>query len=404
MKALCYSGVNKLKVETVSDPEILNPKDVIVKVVYSSVSGIDLHFLHGYIPGMKVGDILGHEFVGEIVETGAEVKNLQKGDRVVVAPVIGCGTCFYCKNEQWSLCDNSNHESYLQDKLIGHSTAGIFGGSHLYGGYSGSHAEFIRVPYADSGCFKIPDQLSYEQALFASDSIPTGYMAADMTVKPGDIVAVWGAGAVGQMAMAAAKLKGASRVIAIDRHDFRLSLAAKNHHVEALNFKDTDVLEVLKEGTGGRGPDVCIDAVGMEAKSSGLEELYDKTKQAVNLQSDKPSVIRQAIMACRKGGTVGIAGLYSGNVDKFPLGVMINKALTVKSGLVHAQKYIPSMLEHIEKGEIDPTYLKTHEWTLEQGNDGYRQFAEDQNSILRGVFALGVSTEIEPLITQEYEQ
>jgi len=388
MKALTYSGVNKLKVESVKDPEIINPKDAIIKVVYSSVCGSDLHFIHGYLPGMKSGDILGHEFVGEVVEAGPDVKNLVKGDRVVVAPNISCGSCFHCENEEWSLCDNSNHHSYLQDKITGYPTAAMFGSSQLFGGYDGSHAEFIRVPFADIGCFKIPDALSYEQSLFASDAMPTGYMAADVGVKKGDIVAVWGAGAVGQMAMASAWLKGASRVIAIDQHDFRLSLAARHHHVEALNYKDSDILEVLQECTGGRGPDVCIDAVGMEANSTGLEEMYDKTKQAVRLQSDRPSVLRQAIMACRKGGTVVVSGVYGGLVDKFPIGPLVTKALNLKSGLVHGQKYIPELLNLIEKGEIDSTYLKTHEWTLEQGNEGYKQFASKQNTILRGVFAL----------------
>lgn len=388
MKALCYIGVNKLNVESVEDPEILNPQDVILKVVYSSVCGSDLHYLHGYILSMKEGDVFGHEFAGEVVEIGTGVKTLKKGDRVVVAPNIGCGECFYCKEEEWSLCDNSNHKGYLQEKITGYPTGAFFGCSHLFGGYAGSHAEYIRVPYADQGCFKIPQELSYEQGLFASDAAPTGYMAADMAVKPGDIVVVWGAGAVGQMAIASAWLKGASRVICIDKYEFRLGLAARHLNAELLNYEKTDVQEALKEMTGGRGPDVCIDAVGMEANSTGIEDLYDKAKQAVRLQTDRTSALRQAIMACRKGGTLSIIGVYSGLVDKFPLGPLVIKGLTVKTGMVHAQKYIPTLLEHIKKGELDPTFLKTHEWSIEQGNEGYKMFANDRNNILRGVFAL----------------
>ena len=302
MKALCYIGVNKLNVETVKDPEILNPQDVIIKVTYSSVCGSDLHYIHGYIVSMKEGDILGHEFTGEVVEIGSNVETLKKGDRGVVAPNIGCGECFYCQEEEWSLCDNSNHKGYLQEKISGYPTGAFFGCSHLFGGYAGSHAEYIRVPYADQGCFKIPEELSYEQGLFASDAAPTGYMAADMAVKSGDIVAVWGAGAVGQMAIAAAWLKGASRVICIDKYVFRLDLAAKHLQAELLNYETTDIREALKEMTGGRGPDVCIDAVGMEAQSTGIEDLYDKAKQPFRFQTDRPSALRQAIMACRKGG------------------------------------------------------------------------------------------------------
>ena len=388
MKALCYIGVNKLSVETVKDPEILNPQDVIIKVTYSSVCGSDLHYIHGYIVSMKEGDILGHEFTGEVVEIGSNVETLKKGDRVVVAPNIGCGECFHCQEEEWSLCDNSNHKGYLQEKTSGYPTGAFFGCSHLFGGYAGSHAEYIRVPYADQGCFKIPEELSYEQGLFASDAAPTGYMAADMAVTPGDIVAVWGAGAVGQMAIAAAWLKGASRVICIDKYVFRLDLAAKHLQAELLNYETTDIREALKEMTGGRGPDVCIDAVGMEAQSTGIEDLYDKAKQTFRLQTDRTSALRQAIMACRKGGTLSIIGIYSGLVDKFPLGPLVIKGLKVKAGLVHGQKYIPTLLEHIKKGELDPTFLKTHQWAIEQGNEGYHLFANQRNKILRGVFAL----------------
>lgn len=388
MKALCYNGVNKLKVEKVNDPEIINPQDVIVKVALSSVCGSDLHFIHGYIPTMKEGDILGHEFVGEIVETGSKVTNLSKGDRVVVSPAIGCGHCFYCENDQWSLCDNSNQEGYIQEKITGYPTSAFFGCSHLYGGYAGSHAQYIRVPYAEFGCFKLPEHVTYEQGLFASDALPTGYMAADMAISPGDTVAVWGAGGVGQMAMMSAWLKGASRVIAIDRFDYRLKLAAKHTNAEVLNYDDADITEELKAATGGRGPDVCIDAVGMEADGKGLEDVYDKSKQKIRLESDRPAVLRQALTTCRKGGTVSVIGVYSGLIDKFPIGVIVNKNITLKAGLVHAQKYIPSLLKLIADQKIDASYLKTHEWSLEEGEKGYEMFGKDRNHILRGVFVL----------------
>ena len=388
MKALCYVGKNKLSVERVKDPEILNPQDIILKVAYSSVCGSDLHYLHGYIPAMKEGDILGHEFTGEVIEIGSGVSKLKPGDRVVVSPNIGCGTCYHCEQDEWSLCDNSNQEGFLQEKMVGYPTGAFFGCSHLFGGYAGSHAEYIRVPYADMGCFKIPDSLTFEQSLFASDALSTGYMAADIAVKPGDIVAVWGAGAVGQMAAASAWLKGASRVIIIDQYNFRLSLAALHTKSETLNYMDSDILESLKEKTGGRGPDVCIDAVGMESNSTGFEDIYDKGKQFVRLQSDRPSALRQAIMACRKGGTLSIIGVYSGFADKFPIGPLVTKGLTVKSGMVHGQKYIPTLLKHIEDGDIDPSYLKTHEWSLDQGQEGYQLFSENRDDCLRGVFKL----------------
>lgn len=387
MKALCYIGTNKLNVETVKDPEIINPKDAIIKVVYSSVCGSDLHYLHGYVPAMKEGDIIGHEFVGEVVEVGPGVTKLAKGDRVVVAPNISCGSCYHCQHDEFSLCDNSNQEGFLEEKMVGYPTGAFFGCSHLFGGYAGSHAQYIRVPYADQGCFKIPETLSYEQGLFVSDAMPTGYMAADMAVKPGDIVAVWGAGAVGQMSAMSAWLKGASRVFIIDKYAYRLGLAAMHTGSEALNYEETDIREVLKEATGGRGPDVCIDAVGMESDATGFENFYDKAKQALFLQSDRTSALRQAIMACRKGGTLSVIGVYSGFADKFPLGPLVIKGITLKTGMVHAQKYIPTLLEHIQKGEADPTFLKTHQWKLEQGNEGYQFFGNERNSILRGVFA-----------------
>jgi len=388
MKAICYVGKNKLSTETVKDPEIINPGDVILKVMYSSVCGSDLHYLHGYVPSMKEGDIIGHEFCGEIVEIGKSVKNLRKGDRVLVAPNIGCGSCYHCNQEEWSLCDNSNQNGLLQEKMAGYATGAFFGCSHLFGGHAGSHAEYIRVPYADHGCIKIPKQLSYEQALFASDAFSTGYMSAEISVKPGNIVAIWGAGAVGQMAAMSAWLLGASRVIVIDKYPYRLDLAKTHTKSETLNYETDDIREALKEMSGGRGPDVCIDAVGMEANSTGIEDIYDKAKHMLFLESDRPSALRQAIMACRKGGTVSIIGVYSGLVDKFPLGPLVIKGLRIKTGMVHAQKYIPTILNHITRKEADPTYLKTHEWSLGQGQEAYKIFSDQRNECLRGVFKI----------------
>lgn len=388
MKALCYVGRNKVEVQTVKEPKILLPQDIILKVKLSSVCGSDLHYLHGVIPSMMEGDILGHEFTGEVVEVGSAVKKLKKGDRVVVAPNVGCGHCYHCEHDEWSLCDNSNPNGLITEKMVGYPTGAFVGCSQMFGGYSGSHADYIRVPYGDYGCFKIPETLSYEQGLFASDAFSTGYMAADIAVKPGDIVAVWGAGAVGQMAAASAWLKGASRVFIIDRYEFRLNLARIHAKAETLNYGEVDVLDTLKEKTGGRGPDVCIDCVGMESNSTGFEDIFDKAKQKLLLESDRPSALRQAIMACRKGGTLSIIGVYSGFADKFPIGPLVVKGLNVKSGMVHAQKYIPALLKHIENGDVDPTYLQTYSWSLEQGNDGYKFFGDHRNEILRGVFKL----------------
>lgn len=387
MKALCWNGTHKLDVERVDDPAILNPQDAIIKVTLSSVCGSDLHIVNGYIPTMKAGDIIGHEFTGVVVETGYGVQKLKAGDRVVIGSVIGCGECHHCSHDEWSLCDNSNQNGYLQEKLYGYPTAAIFGYSHLFGGYAGSHAEYIRVPYADKGCFLIPENLTDEQALFASDALPTGYMAADMAVKPGDVVAVWGCGGVGQMAIRSAWMKGASRVIAIDRIDYRLTMAKRFGKAEILNYEETDILEALKEMTAGRGPDCCIDAVGLEAHTTGVEHVYDKIKQQVRLQTDRPAVLRQSILACRKGGTVSVVGVYSGLIDKFPMGVLMNKALTIKSGQMHAQKYIPTLLEHISKGDIDPSYLLTHKWALDKGAEGYKMFNDKTDSCMRVVFA-----------------
>jgi threonine dehydrogenase-like Zn-dependent dehydrogenase len=387
MKALCWNGINNLSVETVPDPSILNPHDAIVKVTMSSVCGSDLHLLGGYVPTMKAGDIIGHEFVGEIVETGPAVKKHKRGDRVVVGSVIGCGECYFCNTGAWSLCDNSNPNAFLLEKVYGASSSGIFGYSHAFGGYAGSHANYIRVPFADNGAFKVPEGINDEKIIFASDAFPTGYMAADMAnIKKGDVVAVWGCGAVGLMAIQSAYLLGADRVIAIDRLPDRLKTAEEIAGAEVLNYEDVDIQEALKEMTGGRGPDSCIDAVGMEAHNKGIDYTYDKVKQTLRLESDRPIVLRQAVIACRKGGTVSIVGVYGGFIDKFPMGAAMNKGLTFRMGQMHAQKYIPELLDHIANGRMDPSYMITHLWPLDKGPEGYEMFKKKKDNCLRVVF------------------
>ncbi|WP_437664611.1 zinc-dependent alcohol dehydrogenase [Sorangium sp. So ce1182] len=388
MRALCYHGVNDLRVETVKDPEILRPGDAIVRVRMSSVCGSDLHLIGGYVPTMQRGDILGHEFLGEIVETGADVKRLSRGDRVIVCSLIGCGHCDYCKRDLWSLCDNSNPNHAMMDALLGDTIAGVFGYSHMTGGYAGSHAEYVRVPYADHNAFKVPEGIPDESAVFASDALPTGFMGADLcNIKPGDVVAVWGCGGVGQMAIRSAYVLGASRVIAIDRYPERLRLAREKGGAEVLNYEEVHVNEALREMTAGRGPDACIDAVGMEADSTGITDVYDRVKQSLRVQLDRPAVLRQAIHACRKGGTVAVMGVYFGLIDKFPMGVLMNKALTLRSGQQHGQRYVPRLFELIERGEIDPSYLLTHRLSLEEGPRGYKVFKSKEEACMRVVFS-----------------
>ena len=332
--------------------------------------------------------IIGHEFMGEIVEVGSEVKNFTPGDRVVVGSIIGCGECSFCQQESWSLCDNTNPNAWMLEKTYGHASAGIFGYSHAFVGYAGSHAEYIRVPFIDRGAFKVPEGLTNEQVVFVSDAFPTGFMAADMCdIQGGDIVAVWGCGGVGQMAIRSAYLLGAERVIAIDRIPERLAMAKNQGKAEVLNYEETDVLEALYEMTGGRGPDRCIDAVGMEAHSNSIDYYYDRAKQAVRLQTDRPTVLRQAIIACRKGGTVSIVGVYGGLIDKFPMGAAMNKGLTMRMGQMHAQKYIPRLLEYVSQGEVDPSYLLSHRWSLNDGPKGYKMFKHKTDECMRVVFA-----------------
>jgi threonine dehydrogenase-like Zn-dependent dehydrogenase len=385
MKAVCWQGIHKVGVEEVPDPRILNPRDAIVKVTKAAICGSDVHLYDGYVPGMMRGDILGHEFMGEVVEVGSGVTNLSTGDRVVVPFPISCGNCFFCEKEMFSLCENSNPNAKLAEKFWGHSPCGIFGYSHLLGGYAGGQAQYVRVPFADVGPIKIPDTLSDEQVLFLSDILPTGYMAAEnCNIQAGDTVAVWGCGPVGLFAIKSALLLGAGRVIAIDRFPERLRLAERAG-AEVLNYEEADVLPTLNDLTGGRGPDACIDAVGMEAHMHGVQHSYDKVKQALRMETDRPGVLRQAIQACRNGGTVSVPGVYGGVVDKIPFGAIVNKALTVKSGQTHVQHYMKPLLARIEAGEIDPSFIITHHVTLDEVPDAYMMFRNKEDDCVKVV-------------------
>lgn len=385
MKAVCWHGTHDVRVDTVPDPTILNPRDAIVKVTSTAICGSDLHLYDGFIPTMQSGDILGHEFMGEVVETGPGVSNLKQGDRVVVPFTISCGSCFFCERDLWSLCDNSNPNGWMAEKFYGHSPAGLFGYSHLMGGYAGGQAEYARVPFADVGPLKVPEGLSDEQVLFLTDIFPTGYMAAEnCDIQPGDTVAVWGCGPVGQFAIRSAFMLGAEQVIAIDRVPERLTLAQAGG-AEILNYEELDPGEALKEMTGGRGPDCCIDAVGMEAHGTGPMALYDTVKQAVRLETGRPQVLRQAIAACRKGGKVSVPGVYGGFIDKMPMGAFVNKGLTMRSGQTHVHKYLKPLLERVQKGEIDPSFLITHRLPLDEAPRAYKIFRDKEDNCIKVV-------------------
>ncbi|MFP4435854.1 MAG: zinc-dependent alcohol dehydrogenase [Chloroflexaceae bacterium] len=386
MKALCWYGKHDVRVETVPDPTILNPHDAIVKVSLTAICGSDLHLYDGFIPSMQRGDIIGHEFMGEIVAVGAEVKKLRVGDRVVVPFAIACGNCFFCKREMWALCDNSNPNAWMAEQLYGYSPSALFGYSHLLGGYAGGQAEYVRVPFADVGPLKVPDGLADEQVLFLTDIFPTGYMAAEnCAIQPGDTVAVWGCGPVGQFTIQSAYLLGAERVIAIDRIPERLALAQNCSKAETINFAEGGVIDQLKELTGGRGPDACIDAVGLEAHGSAIDDWYDRAKTALMLETDRPHVLREAIQACRKGGTVSIPGVYGGMIDKVPFGAAFGKGLTLKMGQTHMHRYLQPLLERIERGEIDPTFVISHRLRLEDAPGGYDIFKHKHDNCIKVV-------------------
>jgi threonine dehydrogenase-like Zn-dependent dehydrogenase len=387
MKAVCWNGVTNVGVEDVPDPRILNPRDAIIQVTSTAICGSDLHLYDGYVPAMKKGDILGHEFMGEVMEVGEQVQNLKVGDRVVVPFPIACGNCFFCKRELWSLCDNSNPKASLAEAMYGHAPAGIFGYSHLMGGYAGGQAEYVRVPYADVGPFKVGHQFRDEQVLFLTDIFPTGYMATELAnIQPGDTVAVWGCGPVGQFTILSAWMFNPARVIAIDRFPERLEMARTYGRAETIDYSGgVDVVETLKQMTGGMGPDVCIDAVGMEAHKTGLEGAYDFAKQTVKLESDRPYVLRECIQACRKGGTVSLPGVYGGFIDKVPMGAAFNKGLTLKMGQTHVHRYLKPLFEKIESGQIDPSFVVTHVFDLDEAPYAYEIFKKKMDGCIKVV-------------------
>lgn len=387
MKAVCWTGVNKLEVQEVAEPTIVNSHDAIVKVLLTTTCGSDLHLLSGYIPTMRGGDVIGHEFIGEIVEVGSSVTNRRVGDRVTVCSFISCGQCSYCKGGLWSLCDNSNPNWAIPEAMWGGAPGGCYGYSHAMGGWAGSHAEYIRVPYADQGAFPVPDGVSNERALFASDAAPTGWTGADLGgVSPGDVVAVWGAGGVGQMAARAAMLLGAERVVVIDRFAERLRQVTEKIGAETLDYSTTEVLPALRELSGGRGPDVCIEAVGMEAHSTRADYVYDQVKHQLRMQTDRPTAVREAVMACRKGGSVFLLGVFGGLVDKFPLGALMNKGLTLRGAQQHGHRYIPMILDRMARDEITTEHLATHTMPLSEAPQGYAMFKEKTDGCVRSVF------------------
>ena len=388
MRATCWSGRNTVEVEEVPAPKILNDRDAIVKISSTAICGSDLHLYDGYVPTMSKGDILGHEFMGEIVEVGKGVGNLKVGDRVVVPFPIACGNCFQCARGMFSICENSNPNAGMAEKMWGHAPAGIFGYSALTGGYAGGQAEYARVPFADVGPIRIEnDDLTDDQVLFLSDIFPTGYMGAEVCeIQPGDVIAVWGAGPVGLFAIASALMLGAERVIAIDRFDYRLDKAREAGATDVIDYEQVEVPVVLKELTGGRGPDACIDCVGLEAHHShGLVHGYDRVKQAARLETERPHALREAIMSCRNGGIVSIMGVYGGFMDKFPIGSVMNRSLTIKTGQAHVHRYLRPLLERIENGEIDPSFVVSHHMSLDDAPKGYEMFKHKQDNCTKVV-------------------
>jgi threonine dehydrogenase-like Zn-dependent dehydrogenase len=373
-----------VRVETVPDPRILNPRDAVVRVTSTAICGSDLHLYDGFNPAMRPGDILGHEFMGEVVEVGSAVRKLKKGDRVVVPFTIACGNCFFCRRDLWSACDNTNPNASMAEMVYGFSGSGLFGYSHMMGGYAGGQAEYVRVPFADVGPVKIPDELNDEQVLFLSDIFPTGYMAAEnCDIQPGDTVAIWGCGPVGQFAIKSAFLLGAERVIAIDDVPGRLRMAAEQSNAETLNFDDQEIFDKLSEMTGGMGPDACIDAVGLEAHGTTIDAIYDRAKTALLLASDRAHALRQAIRACRKGGTVSVPGVYGGFLDKFPFGAAFAKGLTFKMGQTNVHKYLQPLLGLISAGRIDPSFVITHRLKLDDAATGYQTFKSEKDECIK---------------------
>jgi threonine dehydrogenase-like Zn-dependent dehydrogenase len=386
VKALCWQGKTSVTVEQVNDPSILNPRDAIVRITRTAICGSDLHLYDGYIPTMEPGDVLGHEFMGEVMETGPEVRKIKKGDRVVVPFTIACGQCFFCKNQMWSACDNTNPNAWMMEKMYGHSGSALYGYSHMMGGYAGGQAQYARVPFADIGCLQVPETLEDEKVLFLSDIFPTGYMAAEnCDLKGGEVVAVWGCGPVGQFVIRSAFMLGAERVIAIDRFPERLKMA-RAAAADVINYEEVDdLIEELKWMTGGRGPDACIDAVGLEAHGVGVAAAYDYSKQRMKVAFDRPIVLRQVIQACRKGGVVSIPGVYGGMLDKLPFGAAFGKGLIFKMGQTHLHRYMEPLLRRIENSEIDPSFVITHRLSLDEAPQAYKTFRDKQEQCIKVV-------------------
>ena len=390
MKALTWHGKHDVRIDTVDDPEIVNPRDAIIKVTATAICGSDLHLYDGYIPTMQSGDILGHEFMGEVVETGSG-STLKKGQKVVVPFTIACGSCYHCGKHQYSGCENGNpaDNQDIARELYGHPMSALFGYSHMTGGYAGGQAEYVRVPFSDTGPIVIPDGVEDEKVLFLSDILPTGWMAAENAqIEPGDTVAVWGCGPVGLFAVQSAFLMGAERVIAIDHFPHRLELARK-FGAETINYEQTATYDALMQMTGGIGPDAVIDSVGLEAHGLFVDNAIDQIKASTFLGTDRIHAIRQAIIACRKGGRVSMPAVYGGFVDKFPLGAVMQKGLTLKTGQTHVQHYLPGLLDAIMEGKIDTTFLISHRLPLEQAPQGYRMFHDQQNEVTKIVLKPG---------------
>jgi len=387
VKALVWHGKNDVRVERVPDPSILNPRDAIVRITSSAICGSDLHLLDGYIPTMQSGDILGHEFMGEVMEVGSGVSNLKVGDRVVVPFTIACGVCAACKSGKTSVCENSNPNAFIQEGLMGHAGSGAFGYAHMTGGFAGGQAEYVRVPFADFGALKVPEGMTDDQVLFLSDILPTGYMGAEMAdIKPGSVIVVFGCGPVGQFAIASARLLGAEKIIAVDRFPYRLEMAIqKAGATHAINYEDENLQEMIKELTGGRGADGVIDAVGMEAHGHGIQFAMDRAKQVTKLQLDRAVALRDSIMACGNGGTVSVIGVYAGFIDKFPMGSFMNRGLTMRSGQCHVHRYMRPLLEHIQAGRLDPTFVISHPMTLDEAPKGFDIFVHKEDECMKCV-------------------
>jgi threonine dehydrogenase-like Zn-dependent dehydrogenase len=388
MKAVCWMGTHKMTVENVPDPRILNPRDAIVRITSTCICGSDLHLYNGFIPTMEQGDIMGHEFMGEVVETGPGVskEKLKTGDRVVVPFTIACGHCFFCERQLWSSCENSNPNYWLAEKMMGSSPSGLFGYTHMMGGYAGGQAQYARVPFADVGPLKIPDGIPDDKVVFLSDIFPTGYFGAlNCDIQPGDTVAIWGCGPVGQFAIRSAFMLGAERVIAIDRFGYRLQMA-QDGGAETINYQEVDdVVATLKDMTANVGPDSCMDAVGMEAHDDNLMYVVDRAKQAIKLETDRPTVLRQCIQACRKGGTISVPGVYSGFADTVPMGAFMNKGLSMKTGQTHMMRFMQPLLERIEKGEIDPSFVISHKVPIDLAPQMYKTFRDKEDNCTKVV-------------------